>query len=217
MGLLAVADDVAESHGARNVADWYAGQVHLDYRAASAIVRVAKALDARHAHLHQALLAGDVTWDQTRVIALGLDELPGDLDAETLEQAERHLIAQAAQFAPAQLRILTRKILEVIAPDTYEDHERKALEDEERRAAVQTFLRFRPNGDGTVRITGRISDAAAHRLRTYLEARTAPRQGASLDHPRASPTASGSDTRSSSSWRTCPPTSTPSTAAPPRR
>ena len=73
--------------------------------------------------------------------------------------------------------MLGRKVLEVIAPDVFEDQERKALEDEERRARATTRLRFRKRGDGTTDIHIRVSDAVAGRLKTYLEAYSSPRRG----------------------------------------
>ena len=71
------------------------------------------------------------------------------------------------------------KVLDVVAPEISEEAERKALEREEQLAAERTRSSLTPLGDGTTRITGRISDAAAGRLRTYLEAFASPRRTAS--------------------------------------
>jgi hypothetical protein len=78
---------------------------------------------------------------------------------------------------------LGRKVLQVVAPQTYEDHERVLLEAEEAAAARRTSLRMRVNGDGTTDIALRLPDASAERLRVYLEAYTSPRQPA-RPHPR---------------------------------
>ena len=75
---------------------------------------------------------------------LGLRAL-GDLVA----QAEGRLVAEAAQFGPRQLRILGRRILDVVAPEVAEDAERRALEREEAHAAAVTTLTSRRRGDGT--------------------------------------------------------------------
>ena len=110
-----------------------------------------------------------------------LDDLPTDdltITAEIRERAELHLIGLADDFAPTQLRRLARKVLEVIAPEISDEAERKALEREEQLAAERTRLTLTPLGDGTTRISGRISDAAAGRLRTYLEAFASPRRTA---------------------------------------
>jgi hypothetical protein len=110
------------------------------------------------------------------VIVGALDELPDDLDAGLVAKAEAYLVEQAEQFPPAQLRVLGLKVLEVIAPDVAEAHEREALERAEANAAKKTSLRFRRRGDGTTDLHARVSDAVAGRLRTYLDALTAPRR-----------------------------------------
>jgi hypothetical protein len=59
-----------------------------------------------------------------------------------------------------------------------EMQEGKALKREERRAAAVTTLSLRRNGDGTTRVTGRLPDPVADRLRAYLDAYTSPRRHA---------------------------------------
>ncbi len=111
------------------------------------------------------------------MIARALDELPDDLDAEVVEKAEAQLLAEAAHFDPKRLRVLGRRILEVVAPDVAEEQERRLLEAEEARARRTTAMTMRRRGDGTTDVHLRISDAVAGRLRTYLEAYAAPRRG----------------------------------------
>jgi hypothetical protein len=135
------------------------------------------ALDGRWQQLGAAVSAGQVNVEQARVIVRALDELPSDLDPELALKAEAHLVAEAAFFDPKRLRILGRKVLEVVAPEVFEDQERRRLEDEERRARETTSLTMRTRGDGTTDIRARVSDAVAARLKTYLEAFTAPRRG----------------------------------------
>ena len=120
---------------------------------------------------------GSVNIEQAHAIATALGELPDDLDAAVLVSAEAHLVAEAAHFDAAKLRILGRKVLEVVAPEVAEDHERRRLEEEERRARETTRLSLRRRGDGTTDLQGRVSDAVAGRLRTYLEALASPRRG----------------------------------------
>ncbi len=111
------------------------------------------------------------------MIVRALDALPTDLDPATREKAELHLIEQAAHFDAEQLRVLGRRVLEVIAPDVADAEEQRQLEAEERRARQTTRLTMRARGDGTTDIAIRLADASAHRLRTYLEAYAAPRRG----------------------------------------
>jgi hypothetical protein len=94
-----------------------------------------------------------------------------------LAKAEAHLIAEAAHFEPRRLRVLGRKVLEVVAPGLAEAHEQHLLESEEAMARRTTSLTMRRRGDGTTDVHIRLADAAAGRLQTYLEAYAAPRRG----------------------------------------
>ena len=57
-----------------------------------------------------------------------------------------------------------------------ERHEQERLERAEANAKKKTSLRFRRRGDGTTDIHARVSEAVAGRLKTYLDALTAPRR-----------------------------------------
>ena len=174
--VLANADDVAAEHGARSVATWTAHRTRAGRGQVAAAAGLGEALDRRWPRVQAAVLAGQVNGGQARVIVAALDELPEDLDPVVAGQAEAYLVAQAAHFDPKRLRVLGRKVLEVVAPDLVEDQERQQLEREERRARQSTSLVLRRRGDGTTDIRGRISDAVAARLKTYLDAYAAPRR-----------------------------------------
>ena len=75
---------------------------------------------------------------QADVIARALDDLPDETPADVVATAERVLVEHAATFAPAELRVLGSRILDVVAPEVGEEQERKRLEDEERRARKTT-------------------------------------------------------------------------------
>ena len=186
MRVLAASDDVADDAGARSPAAWLAHHTRGSHGAALADARVAEALEHRWHQVRAGLLAGSVNLEQARVITRALDDLPDDLDADVVSRAEVYLVEQAAAFDPRHLRVLGRKVLEVVAPDVAEDHERRALEDEERRARRLTRLTFRRRGDGTTEIHARVCDAVAGRLRTYLEAFANPRRD-DADDPHAQP------------------------------
>ena len=175
--VLANADDVAAEHGSRSVAAWAAHQTRAGHGTVAATAGLGEALDRRWRKVQTAMLAGDVNAAQARVIAHALDELPADLDPVVLGQAEAYLVAQAAVFEPKRLRVLGRKVLEVVAPGLVEDQEREQLAREERRARETTSLVLRRRGDGTTDLRGRLSDAVAARLKSYLDAFAAPRRG----------------------------------------
>ncbi len=179
LSVMAASGDVADEAGARNAGEWYAATTRHDPKPAHHLHRLARSLDAEHPHLNAAVLAGRVNLDQAHVITHALDDLPTDaVTPEIRDRAELHLIDLADDWAPTRLRRLARKVLEVVAPEISDDAERKALEREEQLAAEHTRLSLTPLGDGTTRLSGRLPDAAASRLRTYLEAFASPRRTA---------------------------------------
>jgi len=113
---------------------------------------------------------------QAEVIVAALDALDlSNLEPQTVADAEVHLVGLARDFAPKQLRVLGRRILDVVAPEVGERQEALALEREEQLAAERTTLSMKALGNGCTRITAVVPDVTAQRLRTYLEAFTSPR------------------------------------------
>ena len=176
LGVMAVAADVAEETGARDVAAWYSHQTLSEPETARADQRLAQALDRGRPLVAAALTAGRCSVAQAQVIVHALEELPDRVGPETIARAEATLLGYAEQFRPSQLRRLGRHILEVVAPEVAEVEEARRLADEERHAQERTRLSLRPLGDGTTRLSGRLPDATASRLRTFLEAFTSPRR-----------------------------------------
>ena len=138
--LMAVADDVAEESGDRDVAAWFGRTVRADRRPARRDLTLAQSLEHRWTLLAEGSGPGDVSTAQADVIARALDDLPDKTPADIVATAERVLVEHAATFAPAELRVLGSRILDVVAPEVGEDQERKRLEDEERRARKTTSL-----------------------------------------------------------------------------
>lgn len=174
--VLAEADDVAAEHGARDAAVWVAHESGLDRGECRRSLRLAEALAGRWSGVATGMRQGCVNPAQAAVIVRALEQLPDDLDPAVVVQAETRLVTEAARFGPRQLRILGRRILEVVAPELGEDHERRLLEREETHAARATFLTTRRRGDGTTDLSIRVADIVADRLLTYLQAFTSPRQ-----------------------------------------
>jgi hypothetical protein len=174
--VLACADDVAADAGARDAGAWLAHQAHLDRGPARRDAELASALAEQWTRLEAALAAGAVNVAQARVCVEVLSELPADLDATILDAVEEQLVVLAEQWAPRDLKVLGRKILEAIDPKVAEAHEAKQLTEEERRAHEATSLRLHRLGGGTTRIVANLPDHVANRLATYLDAFTSPRQ-----------------------------------------
>ncbi len=183
--ILAVADDVAEQSGARSAGAWLDHRVRLGYAAAARSDRLAAALDSRWHQVAAALAAGELIEAQAEAIVRALEELPRGLEPDVVRRAEAHLVAEAAHFDPRRLRILGRKVLEVVAPEVADRQEQRLVEAEERRARWQTSLSIRSLGDGCSALRGCVPDAIAVRLRGYLESIASPRrEGVVSDRPR---------------------------------
>ena len=156
--ILATAEDVADQHGARDAAAWLAHAGRRDRGHTRRQLRLAQRLDRRWAGLAQAMRDGAVNLAQAEVIVAALDALPDDLDPDIAAKAEARLVTEAADFGPRALRILGRRILDIVAPEVAEAHERRLLDQEEAAAATNTFLRVRRRGDGTTDIHLRVAD-----------------------------------------------------------
>ncbi|WP_107775078.1 HNH endonuclease signature motif containing protein [Nocardioides sediminis] len=173
--VMAVAGDVAEETGDRDIAAWCRRTIRVDRGPARRDLALAQSLE-RWTVLAAGHAAGEVSTPQADVIARALDDLPDETPAEVLGDAERVLVEHAAAFAPRELRILGRRILDVVAPEVGEEQERKRLEAEARAARKTTCLTTHSHGDGTTTIRIRVPDATADRLLTYLHAWTNPRK-----------------------------------------
>lgn len=172
---LAVGDDVAVETGSRSAAAWLAVECRFSLREAVRAERVGAGL-GRWSRVAAAVADGRVGWEQAEVLVRSLDDLPAGLDPELVSRAEEHLVGEAATFGPRELRVVGRRVLEVVAPDIADAHEEAALRAEERRSRAATRLSFRPRGDGTTDVHARLPDHVASRLRAYLDALTNPRR-----------------------------------------
>ncbi len=122
--LMAVADEVAEESGDRDVAAWFGRTVRADRGPSRRDMTLARSLEQRWTVLAEGYASGDVSTAQADVIARALDDLPDDTPADILVKAERVLVEHAATFTPHELRVLGGRILDVVAPEVGEDQER---------------------------------------------------------------------------------------------
>ena len=192
MRVIAGADDLAEQVGSRDVSTLLSARSRTSRVGTRRAERLARDLDTRWRILAAATTEGRVHVDQAHVIARcqntivdgdvardpelrNLDLRPG---TALMDRAEAHLVELADQFGPEELARLGDSILERVAPEVYEDEERKKLEAAERRAAAATRLTISSRGDGTADLRGRIPQTAADRLKSYLESFTSPRHQA---------------------------------------
>ena len=189
--VLADAGDLAVSTAAKDAAGWLAQHTRVRFDTARADLVLAVALDREHPVLAAAMRVGEVNLAQAHVIRRALAALPASVDADVLTRAEVSLVAQAAAFGPKGLGRLGRHVLEVVAPQVADEAEARRLAELEAHAAQLTRFTMRRQGDGTTRISGRLPDATATRLATFLEAYANPRK----DHPTGADNAAEGDER----------------------
>ena len=137
-----------------------------------------------HEPVRIALADGRLLVDQAEVIIAAIDALPAELEPEIVTDAQCRLIGYAAEHDAKALRILGKRILDVVAPEVGEAHEAKVLEREERDAeAAATFRMFE---DGHGKWHGRFTLPGLHgaMLKKTLMAIAAPKHRAAVDGQR---------------------------------
>ncbi len=173
--LIAASGDVAAIEGQRDVATWLSAHTRTDRRDNSRAERLGRALDRRWPQVARALAEARLNPAQAEVIVAGLDQLPREIPADICEKAEAQLVVDAERWGPRELRILARRILDVVAPELGEDLERKLVDAEEANARRTTSPVTQRHNDGTTDIRIKVPDHVADRLLTYLHAFTSPR------------------------------------------
>ncbi|NDL59678.1 DUF222 domain-containing protein [Phytoactinopolyspora sp. XMNu-373] len=119
---------------------------------------------------YAALIAGEVSTDHATVISRTMAQLPPDVAAEDATRAEEDLAAFAREHDPATLQRLATHLLHLLAGES--------LEEREERARRKRQLRLVDLGDGTVRISGLLSNEDAATVRTALDPLAAPQPAA---------------------------------------
>jgi hypothetical protein len=189
MRLLAHAErvEVGGAVGATSPAAWLAHETRTTRPTTQRAARLAKRLDEAHPDVDQALARGELTVSQAQVIVDAVDALPTDLvPTATLAQAEAHLLEQAAEHDARALRVLGRRLLDVLDPEAADAEEARRLEREEQEARAAAS--FTMSDDGHGKVHGRFTLPALHGtiLRKHLMALAAP--GKNPDLPANTPT-----------------------------
>lgn len=175
MRVLAASAEVGEESGARDAAAWLAHATQAEPATTRSDAVLAERLERRPL-VAAAMREGRVSPAQARVLAAVLEDLPAHLGQQVATDAETTLVAFCEHFRPSELRRLARRLLEVVAPEVAEAEEAKRLEEEERRALAEAFLKFQDLGDGLTRFWGALPTAVAERLKRYLQAYSSPRR-----------------------------------------
>ncbi|GHJ61340.1 hypothetical protein NOK12_38580 [Nocardioides sp. OK12] len=165
---------VAETNASPSVAVWHSNATRSTKRESFRQVRLAEGLD-RYDLVREAVGRGEVLAEQASVICTALDDLPDDLDAGVLEQATRALVAFAEVHDAKALRVLGRRILEVVAPEVAEAWEAEQLDREEREAERSAVLRLREDGQGRIKGSFTVPLLVGQMLERALLAFAAPK------------------------------------------
>jgi hypothetical protein len=186
--LLAHADrvDVGGSVGATAPANWLAHQTRITGAAAHRAKRLATSLDESHPAVDEALATATINTEQAQVIVDAVDDLPDTIAADVVADAEAFLLREAADHDAKSLRVLGRRLLEVLDPAAAEEEEARRLENEEAEARAKAS--FTMSDDGHGKVHGRFSLPSLHgtMLRKALLALAAPARNP--DRPENTPT-----------------------------
>ena len=178
LGEVAVEADrrrLGDPAGARNTVTWWAHRTRLTKGEAGRVLTLARDLeDDLHHPVADALRDGRLLADQAGVIVHAVGQLPADLGGDVRVRARDHLLEAAGHHDARRLRILGRRILDVVAPEVAESHEQRLLEAEERRAAARARLTMVDDGHGQCHGRFTLPTLHGHLFLEHLHALAAP-------------------------------------------
>ncbi|QIK74644.1 HNH endonuclease signature motif containing protein [Nocardioides piscis] len=159
--------------GAVSTTSWWSHETRTTRAEAHRTRRLAESLE-RHGSVREALAAGGLLTDQARVIVEAVDALPDDVAEWVPPAATDFLLDKARDHDAKALRILGRRLLEVIDPEAADAEEARRLEAEEREARAAAS--FTMSDDGAGRCHGRFTLPTLHAemLRKHLMALASP-------------------------------------------
>jgi len=183
-------DGVAEREGCIKTANWLRTTNHLSLGAARREVAAGRALTGRFTATADALATGLISAEQAQAILRTLDELPPEMSDDQVRTAETTMLDYAATLGPRELDTLSRRLLDLIAPDLAEAKDADRLDKQRKEADRSRYLRMGNDGHGAThgRFTLGVGDGEA--LRAVIDAI------AKRDRIGDDITAAGGDTRS---------------------
>jgi hypothetical protein len=182
--LAAAADDRGMAHddGCTSTTAWLAQSAGISKFEAAKLVGLSRTMTAGTVETTRlAWAAGDLTTEQTRVIAEAITKLPDWFGDEERSDAEAVMLDHATDLTLDELKRLGNHIVEVLDPDGADEIIGQQLQAQEQRAFDGTHLHLLDQGDGSTRVKGQIPTAQAGMLRTALEALASPRRQHLID------------------------------------
>jgi hypothetical protein len=160
---------LARQQGAASTTSWLRDRLRLSSGTCSRLVGLAKALVRVAPQTREALAEGRVNGEQAAVIAAAVSALPVEAGPEMAAKAEAVLVEQAQMLEPQHLRLAGARILGHVAPELADAHERRQLEQSEKRALQRRFFTLSPDGVGGVRLHGHLDQQAAVTVSAALD------------------------------------------------
>ena len=181
LGAAAQTRHVEDESGATSTATWWATETRMTRAEAHRKAALATALDTdQHTPVRAALAAGDLLPDQARVVIDAVDHLPDDTTPEVITQAEAFLLGQAADHDAKALRVLGRRLLDVVDPEAAEAHEAALLAKRGGRGLRGASLRMVDDGHGKTHGRFTLPTTTAAMLKKALLALAAPKHQAAV-------------------------------------
>lgn len=172
MRVLRHADSVGTgSEDGATTTSWWANTTGTTRAEAHRTAHLAAALE-RHDAVARALAAGRLRTDQAKVIVDAIDALPDDLETWVPQAATAFLLDKAAEHDARALRVLGRRVLEVVAPAAADAEEARRLEAEEAEARATASFTMVDDGHGKAHGRFTIPTLHAEMLRKHLLALT---------------------------------------------
>ena len=153
---------------------WLRERSRMSIHAAKRLSDLARAVDQRPT-LDAALASGVVNVEQAAIVAAAVQDLPAQVGAEQVDEAEAFLIDQARQFEPSILRKAGQRLLAHVAPELADAADAAALRRMEERARQTRAFHLTRHGDGRVRLTGWLDESGAATVNAALDPLCAPR------------------------------------------
>ena len=179
--------EVGLETGATSTTNWWAHHTRMTRAEAHRQSKLAGRLGEHHESVRHALATGTVLPDQAGVIVDAIEALPTDLaDAGVVAEAETVLVAYATDHDAKALRVLSRRILDVVAPEVGEAHEARVLEQEEQAARAAASFSMVEDGHGRCHGRFSIPTLPGQILHKHLLALAAPKHRATAGEPVAS-------------------------------
>lgn len=137
---------------------------------------LADLLETKYAHVRAGLASGRLSEEHASIIVRAAERVPEGVTLKELADCEERLVHRARTMSPSALRRAARRLLDPISKRLADTHENTLLQDQERRAELETWMTLGDNGNGTWSGRFTIPELHGHLLKHALEQLSSPRR-----------------------------------------